>query len=138
MRKCVYMGVVLSLTMLFLGCGDTGPKTSPREEVAGTVTLDGQPMNEKDAEISFSAPGEAPVVLPIKDGKFAGKAPKGESRVEISAYRPGEPIMMDGKPFGDPQKVNYVAEEFNLSSTLKANIAAGGAKDLKFEVTSKK
>jgi hypothetical protein len=95
-------------------------------------------MDEKDAEIAFIAPGEAPVALPIKGGKFEGQAPVGEVRVEIRAFRLGKPIMMDGKPFGDPVKENYIAEQFNDNSTLKATIPVGGVKDLKFSVQSKK
>jgi hypothetical protein len=139
MRSCGVTLVILFLA-LFLGCGDSGKgaPTTPKAEVAGVVTLDGQPMDEKEGEISFAAPGEAPIILPITGGKFEGKAPVGDVRVEIRAYRLGKPIMMDGKPFGDPVKENYIAEQFNDLTTLKANIAAGGTKDLKFAVQKKR
>lgn len=78
------------------------------------------------------------MLLQIKGGKFEGNVNVGENSVQIRAYKVGEPIMMDGKPFGDPIKVNYIDEKFNDKSELKAKVEATGAKDLKFEVTSKK
>lgn len=130
---CLAMIVVVS------GCsGDAAPKVAAKADVAGTVTLDGNPMDGSGAEISFALGGQAPVRLPIKAGKFEGKAPVGETRVEIRAFREGERAMMDGKPIGDPVKENFVAEQFNDKSTLTAKIEAGGSKALKFEVVSKK
>lgn len=136
MRSWMHVGWVLSGVMLVVGCADTsGPKVTPRVDVAGTVTLDGQPLDETDATISFQVGGgEAPATLPIKGGKFEGKAPVGEMRVEIRAMRQGEPVMMDGKPVEGSGKFNVIAKEFNDNSELKAKIAAGGTKDLKFDV----
>lgn len=137
-KSCLTAGL-LALAMFTLGCaGANGPKVAPKADVAGTVTLDGKPMDEERGEIHFVAGGEAPVILPIKGGKFEGKVPTGECRVEVRAWKKGEPIMMDGKPFGEPKDENYIAEQFSEKSTLKANVAAAGAKDLKFEVEKKK
>lgn len=139
MMRWVMTAGLLGVTTLLAGCGGApAPKVSPKVDVAGTVQLDGKPMDEPEGEISFAIGGDAPVVLPVKAGKFEGKVAVGESRVEVRAWRTGEPIMMDGKPFGDPVKENYIAPQFSESSTLKATIPAGGAKDLKFDVESKK
>lgn len=137
MRNVVVMGL-LAIVVALPGCSQPGPKIAPTSTVAGTVLLDGEPMNEDDAEISFAVQGEAPVTLPIKAGKFEGKGPVGQARVEIRAWRKGEPVMMDGKPFGPPIKENYIAAEFNEQSKLSEKIEAAGAKSLKFEVKKKK
>lgn len=139
MRMGMSVAAVLVCTTMICGCsGEQAPKMAARVDVAGDVNLDGKPMNEPDATISFALPGEAPAVLPIKDGKFAGKAPVGDSRVEIRAMKQGEPTMMDGKPVEGSGKYNFIDEKFNEQSTLTAKIAASGAKDLKFDVESKK
>ncbi|MFO1040562.1 MAG: hypothetical protein U0941_02200 [Planctomycetaceae bacterium] len=119
----------------FCGCSEPGPKRPPSVEASGTVNLDGKPL--EDGEISLMVSGQPDMRIPIKDGKFSGKALTGENSVRIFAYKTGEPIMMDGKPFGEPQKVNYIAPEFSDSSTLKTTVAAGGSKDLKFDVKAK-
>ena len=137
MKSWMLFAGVLSITSMICGCtGEAAPAIAARANVAGTVTLDGQPMKEAEAEISFSLPGQAPVLMPIKDGKFEGQAPSGEARVEIRAMRQGEPTMMDGKPVPGSGKYNFIAQQYNDLSTLKATIPAGGAKDLTFAVTS--
>ena len=141
MRKSAIAAGLLAVVTFVSGCGGAAdaPKVSAKADVAGTVTLDGKPMEEENAEISFVVgAGTAPIILPIKGGKFEGKAAVGEARVEVRSFKKGAPIMMDGKPFGEPVKENYIAEEFNDKSTLKATVASGGSKDLKFEVQKKK
>lgn len=134
MRKCV-VAALLICVLGVSGCSkESGPKTPDLADVAGTVSLDGKPMDEPEGTISFAAPGQPPAVLPIKGGKFEGKTRIGESRVEIRAMRDGEPVMMDGKPVPGSGKVNYIAPKYNDQSTLTTNVTAKGAKDLKFEV----
>lgn len=139
MMRCAIAVGLLAVMMLLPGCsGGTAPKVALKVDVAGTVTLDGKPMNEENAAISFAVPGEAPISLPIKGGKFEGKGSVGTARVEIRAFRQGEPVTMAGKPIEGSGKENYIAEQFNDKSTLTAKIAAGGSKDLKFDVEAKK
>jgi hypothetical protein len=138
MRNLVVAGV-LAILVALPGCSQSaGPKIAPTSIVAGTVLLDGEPMNEDDGEISFAVQGEGPIILPIKAGKFEGKGPVGQARIEIRAFRKGPPVMMDGKPFGNPVKENYIAPEFNEQSKLSEKIEPSGAKSLKFEVQKKK
>ena len=127
--------IVLTSALIGCGPGQSGPTVAVLGEVSGTVTLDGQPMPE--GEISFSASGKGPSSIAIKDGKFSGKVGEGEKRVEIRQFVPGEPIMMNGKPYGDPVPKNILPAKYNSDSKLTATITAAGAKDLKFEVTSK-
>lgn len=138
LRTAIAMGL-LAMLLVLPGCaGEKNPVVANQADVAGTVNLDGKPMDGGDAEIAFSVPGQAPVRLPIKGGKFEGKAPIGETRVEIRAFRVGERAMMDGKPIGEPVKETIVAEQFNDKSTLSAKIEAAGSKNLSFDVESKK
>ncbi|MDB5343469.1 MAG: hypothetical protein JWP89_1846 [Schlesneria sp.] len=139
MTRCA-VAVLLICLLGISGCSKAvdSPKTAPLADVAGTVTLDGKPMDEPEGTISFAAPGQPPAAFPIKGGKFEGKTRVGESRVEIRAMRVGgEPVIMDGKPVEGSGKVNYIAEQFNDQSTLTVDIKASGAKDLKYEVQSK-
>lgn len=129
------LAAMLCAVLVTAGC-NSGPKPVPSTTVAGTVEVDGKPLDEGD--IQFAVEGQGPMLLQIKGGKFEGNVNVGENSVQIRAYKVGEPIMMDGKPFGDPIKVNYIDEKFNDKSELKAKVEATGAKDLKFEVTSKK
>jgi hypothetical protein len=138
MVKWIITVGLLAVLFVLPGCGES-KKVAPTTIVSGTVNMDGKPLDEKDgAEITFSAGGgEAPSVLPIKAGKFEGKAGVGENRVEIRAYKTAAPIMMDGKPFGEARKENFVPDKYNIKSEMKTTVTAAGAKDLKFDVESK-
>ena len=132
-RWMMAVGLLVALVLL-PGC-NPGPKILPSGEVGGTVNLDGKPLPE--GEITFSAPGEVPNSMPIKDGDFEGKAKAGDVKVSIAVYKVGEPIMMDGKPVGDPVRTNILPVRFNTETRLKATIPATSTKDLKFDVESK-
>jgi hypothetical protein len=138
-RAAIGVGFAAVMLLFGSGCGgQAAPKIASQADVAGTVNLDGKPMDEPEGDIAFVVGGQAPVRMPIKGGKFEGKGPIGDVRVEIRAWREGERAVMDGKPFGDPVKDNYIAPQFNDSSTLTAKIEAGGSKNLKFDVETKK
>jgi hypothetical protein len=124
--------VVLSLT---LGCGKGAPPKPALVDVAGNVQIDGNPVPL--GEISLMVSGQAPVVLPIKDGKFSGKAMVGENLVRLYAHRVGKPIMMNGTPVGEPVKENYADEQYNEKSTATVKIEAAGSKTLKFDIQAK-
>lgn len=126
---------MLCAVILMAGC-NPGPKPAPSTTVSGTVQVDGKPLDAGD--ITFAVEGRGPMLLAIKEGKFEGTVNVGENTVQIRAYKTGEPIMMDGKPFGDPVKINYIDEKYNDKTELKAKVEAAGAKDLKFDVESKK
>lgn len=135
MLRNVLICSVLSLVPFLQGCGgSSGPKAPPTGMVSGTVNLDGKPM--ESGEISFILPGEAPAAIPVKAGKFEGKAAIGENRVEIRSFRPGQPVMMGDKPVGEPVPQNFLPSKYNVETQFKEKIEAAGKKDLKFEVTS--
>ena len=123
---CVGMAVVGAC-----GCGDA--KKPPPVPVKGTVNLDGKPL--ADGEIGFASGGDPAVILPIKDGAFSGNAPVGKDHVDVRAFKQGPPLSTD--PTNAPTKTNIIPDRFNgPNSTLTADVPAGGASDLKFEVTS--
>lgn len=137
-RRMLTVGLLaLVIVSMGSGCGEAGKAPTPKTKVSGTVQLDGKPMDEKEGVITFSMHGESPLNIPINAGKFEGEAFIGESKVEIRAFRMDPPIMMGGKPFGDPVRANYIPDRFNNLSTFKTTVPAAGAKDLKFDVESK-
>ncbi len=76
-----WTGGLLVLSLL-TGCGDSFPMS----EVAGKLTIDGQPF---DGAIQFSpVDGKAPTAGGmIKAGQFSVKVPPGEMKVSISAAK---------------------------------------------------
>ena len=128
------LGFCVALSFTFAGCGSapTGPKLAP---VKGNVTLDGKPL--ESGELTFLVPGNMPSSLTIVNGVFSGEAAVGENRVEVYSYRlGGQVVKMGDENFGG-EKENFIPAKFNTMSTLKAQVADAGVKDLKFEVKSK-
>ena len=115
-----------------LGCGGTTGKAKAIP-VKGVVTLDGKPL--AGGEVSFVLTGQAPTIIPVKDGAFAGEAFAGSNKVEVRSYKSGPPLSTD--PDKAPTKMNFIPDRFNATTTLTAEVAAGGANDFKFAVTSK-
>ena len=135
MTRSIFVFAMALFAGLSAGCpGAFERLPPPKTFVSGYVTLDGSAMSHPRGEISFHTGGEAPVTFPIVDGKFFGEAHVGECRVEINAWEQGEPIMMNGSPFGDPVDISVIDEEFNVNSQLRANIPEQGVSDLMFKV----
>jgi hypothetical protein len=130
------MFLVAMACLLPAGCGPAGPKERPTAPVSGTVTLDGQPL--ADGEIYFVKADEGiNEILPIKDGKFSGKASLGDRKVEIRSYKE---VKANTEMYGADAPVtkqDVIPAKYNAESTLKATIAAGGSTPLEFAVTSK-
>ncbi|NOY41608.1 MAG: hypothetical protein GXP26_07225 [Planctomycetes bacterium] len=136
------LGTVLLCTSLF-GCG---PDSKFKKVIVrGTVTLDGQPI--QNGEIRFYPVEGTPGSVsggPIKDGQYVAKGrggvSVGKSRVEIRGYRPppespgGEvsPGMEEGRP-----AVQYLPAKYNTQSELTATIesdSGNAAKDFNLSV----
>jgi hypothetical protein len=100
--------------------------------VKGTVKLDGAPM--QSGEIDFDAPAQPPKTLKIENGTFSGEVFSGKNIVRIHSYKEGPPLMTDNEK--KPTKQETLPAKYNASSTLSADVPAGGATDLKFEVTA--
>jgi hypothetical protein len=98
------------------------------------VNLDGKPL--PDGSIMLLGDGEAPANLPIKDGKFAGEAKPGKKRVEIRAYKMGQPTKM-GDQVIEASKENFLPSEYNSASKITGEVTAEGISPSTFEVKSK-
>ncbi len=122
--------VALCCTVL-LGCGPSGPKTYT---VTGTVKFNDQPLDK--GQISFMPKDgkTAPTGGPIVNGQYTVQALPGEKKVEITATREEgavDPVM------GKAKQVQYIAEKFNVSTTLEANVTPEGPNTFNFETSDK-
>ena len=119
LRMCVAAAGMATL----IGCS-TGP---PFGDVAGTVTMDGKPVD--DGSIRFvpvdgnasSAGGS------IKGGKFSVKVPVTKHKVEVSAPKPGTGGLIK-KGDGPPVEViadEWIPEKYNTRSELTCEVKSG-------------
>lgn len=119
---------LLSALGLALGCGGGGPKVFT---VTGTVTFDGQPVEQGEI-VFFPADIGSPCAGSIAGGKFECRVPAGENRVEITATRESPTPASDGLPNYE----SYIPAQYNTESTLTASVAAGGENTFTFELQS--
>jgi hypothetical protein len=132
MNRSVVCSLLLVVFATVLTACQESIKAPAKAKVSGTVTLDGTPMAE--GEVRFSVPGEPPAAITVKDGAFSGEASVGANVVEVVSEVDGPPHPMDPT---QRIKVNKVAPQFSgPNSPLKQQIAAEGATNLKFDVTS--
>jgi hypothetical protein len=135
MLRWFWLGCVSGVLVFLAGCEPTGPKTV---SVSGTVSLDGQPLKEGQVTLVNSA-GLVSDDLPVKDGKFSGRAKIGKVKIEIWAFRPGNPPPKDGTPAAsdEPSSENYLPARYNSESKIMAEVTDGGLNPSAFEVESK-
>ena len=150
MRKaCDWRGVLapcLAAAMVALaGCGGSIDGL-PREAVAGTVTLDGQPLAAGAIQF-FPATKAGGVAVsagsPVEDGQFSiardyGLVP-GTYKVAINA---AESENGDSKTKGQKRKKSasskdIIPAKYNTQTILTAEIEKGGSAGLKFDLQSK-
>ena len=133
----------ISLAMLavcvlgFIGCGgDDGPQTTT---VAGQVTFNDKPL--PNGEIIFR-PVDGNVAADagqIQAGKYSLECKLGEKTVEISAMRdvPGakEQTLESGETGTEVEQ--YIPEEYNDKTTLKAEVTESGENTFNFPLKGK-
>jgi hypothetical protein len=140
--------LALSLTLAMTGCSRKLDDL-PREPVAGTVTMDNQPLPE--AVIQFYPQGESSATstganAEIKDGRFSipresGLVP-GTYKVSISHAELTDIDAKGKNRRSTPTRSKKLGPEqiparYNAKSELKVEIKSGGATDLKYELQSK-
>ncbi|WP_435021212.1 carboxypeptidase-like regulatory domain-containing protein [Tundrisphaera sp. TA3] len=146
------LGLLLGLALP--GCGGDG---IPRESVAGTVTLDGKPLESGTIRFLPSDPAATQTTAdaPISGGKYAipasqGLAP-GSYLVSISSPVPGEDPTAKKRPAAKPEESgtgaidapveppmhDQIPRKYNINSTLKADVVKGQPNAFPFELTSK-
>ena len=134
-RKGLLWGTtLLTLAVCLTGCG--------QQTIEGTVTLDGQPLEEgyiaflpqKDTE----GPGAG---TKIEDGQFIVESPdeplEGTYRVEITAKGKTGRKTVDGSGQRREAEGQILPKHYNTESTLEAEIKLKDENELTFELTSK-
>jgi hypothetical protein len=96
------------------------------------VTLDNHSLAEGTVYFKTVATG-AIDTLPVKEGKFEGRAMEGKRRVEVVAYRI---IPVAGEMGGEVQE-SLISRQYNVDSTLTADVTATGPNFFEFKVKSK-
>lgn len=120
--------VLLSLTVL-PGCG---PNSDGKFPVQGTVTWNGAPI-EVGTIAFFPQATAAPEAGKITDGKFSFACPPGRCRVVIRAERfTGKMI----ESMNQPQIEQYIPREYNVDSTLTAEVSEDGDNDFTFALVA--
>jgi hypothetical protein len=121
-RRGTWFAVLL---LLAAGCG---PGVGGRYPVAGTVTLDGQPLAMGTIEFEPRAEGAIKVGEAVHDGRYAvparlGPTP-GSYRVKVWWHRKtGRIIVVDGEKVEEYKK--FAPDEYNGNTTLTAEVRAG-------------
>nr|WP_303652905.1 hypothetical protein [Paludisphaera mucosa] len=133
-----------ALATAMAGCWGCGGEADPyqRFPVHGTVQLDGKPLKAGTINFVPGGPG-ASGTAEIVDGAFLlgvaeGLSPGGY-RVEVYSSQPtGRKVPNPDDPGAQiDETLSLVDRRYNVASTLKAEIPAGGAKEpLSFDVTS--
>jgi hypothetical protein len=131
MARWFLLAAILYLIVFLPACSQSRP--SPLH-VQGTVNVDGKPLDDGSITL-FGADGGAPDEIPVKDGKFDGRATPGKKRVELRAFRMGKETKM-GDTVMPATKENYLPPRLNTDSKLAAEVSATGIDPSKFEVTS--
>lgn len=130
--------IIITSATFIMGCGGSqeGPKLFP---VAGTVTLDGEPV--PDASILFKDPTgkNKSYFASVKDGAYSTKMEAGKRKVLITANRQSKDKMVDnaagtGK---EPAMEQYLPAEYNENSTLEIDVVSGGENQFPFDLKSK-
>jgi hypothetical protein len=128
MKTTHVAAVILLAGLAFIaGCG------VPEAEISGAVTIDGQPLNDGDIIFEEADNSVAPAVGKVVAGVYKTKSLPGSKIVRINASRPSaivDPHM------GVATRESMIAEEFNVQSTLKAEIKPGKNEGVDFKVKS--
>lgn len=119
--------------LAFPGCRPAKP-ADPVAEVSGAVTYRGGPLAE--GLITFATPTRGVFeAIPIKEGRYKGRARVGERRVEITAFRKGTPLPPGSPGAGIPYKEQYLPTMYSSESNLKADVKADQPNTFSFDLT---
>jgi hypothetical protein len=124
-----YSVLVLSGLLFLAGCGQSGPA---EYSVTGSVTLDGQPIEQGEVQFIPADKQGTPQTGQIVNGKFECRVSEGQKRVEITATRESPTPAADGLP----NFVSYIPAAYNSQSTLTAEVKAGGDNAFTFTLQS--
>jgi hypothetical protein len=126
-RFIASLTVVVTLVVL------SGCDSKENTEVSGTVNIDGSALKEGDILFESSDGSAAPAAGKIVNGKYSLKVPPGAKKVLITATREGK---KKDAAMGAAAREQMIAPEFNVKTTLTADIKAGKQDGVNFEVKS--
>lgn len=131
MNRCWYL---LPALLALVGCGESPEVAYP---IKGTVKLDGKPL--ESGEVYFLTEGKPPVIVPVKNGEFEGKATAGIKKVQLHAYRVGKATSVSGPgaESAEPPRENYLPARYHSASTETREVSKTGPNVFDFELTSK-
>lgn len=137
-RRMLAVGMC-GATLLVLGAGCGGGSGLDLHPVSGTVTFDGQPV--EDGYITFRAQSGDPrgFAGPIKQGKYTAETFAKPMKVSITAFRdvPGKFVQPAPDLPKEPAREQFIPARYNEATELQADIPSGGNKQLDFSLTSK-
>jgi hypothetical protein len=117
------------------GCGPTNPHIAP---VNGTVTLDGQPVNEARLIFQPEAVGSPSYGFTDQNGRYELGYKRGVSGALIGWHKVS--IKMDVEVVGQAGKIvvrrQAIPERYNDNSELRREVEPGKANVFNFELTS--
>jgi predicted small lipoprotein YifL len=120
-----------------VGCGETGPERLP---LSGTVTLDGQPVDDATIVLTPREQGKAAAAL-IVDGAFtftpeSGPTP-GTHDVRINPNEAEfEEVSADASEIADSSPSKGIPPAYQQNGTLTAEVSGDPAQTLSFELSS--
>ncbi|MHC5538319.1 hypothetical protein ACYOEI_08830 [Singulisphaera rosea] len=134
-----FLGIVPALALV--GCGGGEEDKLPREAVWGKVSYDGIPLAKGAIQLR-SAPngGGTPIVIGglIRDGEYSIARAEGPvpGTYQVSITEETESKLKPGEapgPFLKP-KASRLPTIYNMRSTLKAEVKAGQAESIDFDL----
>jgi hypothetical protein len=143
MRRSLQAAAFLSMAIA-LGCGGM---SGGRQEVTGTISYDGQPVEEGQIIFEPESDGSRLATGQIKAGKYQIAAEHGPIagtyRVRIEAYRkkrdpriPPHPYLGEGAEQGVVAE-QYLPVEYNARTTLQVEIKDGEENIHNFDLPAK-
>ena len=124
-RHALLIGLGLLCAAATLGCGDV------LAEVSGTVTVDGEPLQEGEIIFEEADQNKSPEAGPIVGGKYTVQVPPGSKKVRINASRP---TKKPERVLGAAARESMVAPEFNERTQLTAEVKPGKQDGVNFAV----
>lgn len=119
---------------LFSGCG---PAAVPTVEVSGLINFEDRPVQRGTVSFVPADGGGAPALLPIVDGRYAGRVTGGRKRIEIRGLRPAtKPQPSTGGPGADEAEAveSFIPSQFNDQSGLSREVTPPGPLAIDFDL----
>lgn len=131
-RRPQFAAACVLLSVLAIGCGggEDGPSMYP---VSGTVTFDGNPVEDGRVLFRELEGDRRAFSAPIENGEYELMAEPGRMTVEITASRliPGKFDTSNGTP--EPMGEMYIPAQYNRETTLEAEVKSSD-NDIPFDL----